>query len=643
MNPERVRPPLLRISRGARSMVLAAALVWAWGEPARAAETRPEGAGLLFPVDGLILTASLDCSPEPGMQVAAVGVAPPGATVRVNGRAARLLAAADLGLGGRLDTLGLSIRRDGAAWTVRHPAGTARWSAGRWSPFVVRLSAPEPVLDLEVEVRSGQGPRVLAGAAYVDPDPRRTYAVTIDDVVDVFYELSRPGAYPSLFDHPTLGFMRRMHEEYGAVFSLYLFYRGNIFADFDLARTTDGYRQEWQDNADWLRLGFHARSALRPQPYRSATYGRAAADYAEVQAEVRRFAGEGVWDAFLRSHWWAGSAAACRAWRDAGTRGLYAAVEGYESYYLDAAATELTRHCDYWRDHVEDLVFAQTDLWVERDFAASESEVRTSPARVVSLLDSLSRQPAGGHHITVLAHEFFPHGHPELWHVADRLEECIAWLSGHGYQPRLAADDAFLADLPPAPPVDVRVEAGAGQAVVRWHHARPGDGLQYRVVARDRLVPRVGWTTVGQTADLSLRVEAAPPNQVYRVFAVDRRGRWSGGSHAVAQVSSWGMNAKRAPAAAPGQFSVSPNYPNPFNLGTSIRFELAEAGEVELSVYDLRGNRVAQLAAGWHAAGVHELSWDGRDSDGQRVATGSYLYRLRQGAETATRRLMVLK
>ena len=96
-------------------------------------------------------------------------------------------------------------------------------------------------------------------------------------------------------------------------------------------------------------------------------------------------------------------------------------------------------------------------------------------------------------------------------------------------------------------------------------------------------------------------------------------------------------------AVKPTLFSLDPNYPNPFNPTTAIRFSLPQPGEAELSIYNLLGQRVATLVHGVQEAGVHTLAWDGRDEQGRELASGVYLYRLQAGAQVETRKLLLLR
>ena len=100
-------------------------------------------------------------------------------------------------------------------------------------------------------------------------------------------------------------------------------------------------------------------------------------------------------------------------------------------------------------------------------------------------------------------------------------------------------------------------------------------------------------------------------------------------------------------AVAPARFGLRPNYPNPFNPATTIEFDIdAEVGEfvqVELGIYDVLGQRLTQLVSRPLHAGHHRVSWNGRDSKGERVSSGVYFAQLRAGSNVQTRPMLLLK
>ncbi|MBK7189895.1 MAG: hypothetical protein IPH86_14775 [bacterium] len=79
---------------------------------------------------------------------------------------------------------------------------------------------------------------------------------------------------------------------------------------------------------------------------------------------------------------------------------------------------------------------------------------------------------------------------------------------------------------------------------------------------------------------------------------------------------------------ASGGPRLLPNVPNPFNPRTTIFFELPDGGEAEVRIYSVRGELVATIGEGHHAAGRHEAVWDGSDRLGRQVPSGTYFARL---------------
>ena len=90
-------------------------------------------------------------------------------------------------------------------------------------------------------------------------------------------------------------------------------------------------------------------------------------------------------------------------------------------------------------------------------------------------------------------------------------------------------------------------------------------------------------------------------------------------------------------------FRLWPNYPNPFNNGTVIRFELPAARPAELAIYNLLGQRVATLVNDTRAAGQHEARWDGRDDRDRELAAGVYISLLQAGGQMTANKLLLLK
>jgi len=90
--------------------------------------------------------------------------------------------------------------------------------------------------------------------------------------------------------------------------------------------------------------------------------------------------------------------------------------------------------------------------------------------------------------------------------------------------------------------------------------------------------------------------------------------------------------------AIPPRLRLIPNFPNPFNASTTISFELSAEDDIELTIYNLLGQRVETLIAGRQPAGIHSVNWDPGD-----IPSGIYFARLCAGGASRNIRLVLLK
>jgi len=95
--------------------------------------------------------------------------------------------------------------------------------------------------------------------------------------------------------------------------------------------------------------------------------------------------------------------------------------------------------------------------------------------------------------------------------------------------------------------------------------------------------------------------------------------------------------------AFPEEYSVSPNYPNPFNPTTTIKYALPGSGDVQLVVYSLLGGKIRTLLSGQQEAGFYEVQWDGTNDAGIPVTSGVYVYRFSSGDYRIARKMILMK
>jgi hypothetical protein len=94
----------------------------------------------------------------------------------------------------------------------------------------------------------------------------------------------------------------------------------------------------------------------------------------------------------------------------------------------------------------------------------------------------------------------------------------------------------------------------------------------------------------------------------------------------------------------PRAFALRQSVPNPFNPTTTISYDVPAGGaHVTIRIYDVSGRVVRTLVDDRRSAGAHEVTWDGRNSAGNAVSTGVYLYRMVAGSFVQARRMVLLK
>lgn len=255
------------------------------------------------------------------------------------------------------------------------------------------------------------------------------YRFAIDDNSFFLRDIARNN-YRSLFDCFYLARLRDLHKKYGTKFVLNIYYTTGD--DFNLSQFPDRYRSEWADNADWLRLAFHAYADQPARPYQHASPQQLAADYDLVAEQVLRFAGEQSWTPTTIVHWGMVMPAALPVLRQRGVRvlsGYFRKLGGLwdVNYHLDPVRSEyLSRH-DALMDFDVDIVFSKIDVVCNSH----------PPEQIVQTLAPLVDDPNTAEIMDLMTHEqyfwsFYPHYLPDHW---ERVETAIRFVAERGYKP----------------------------------------------------------------------------------------------------------------------------------------------------------------------------------------------------------------
>jgi len=105
----------------------------------------------------------------------------------------------------------------------------------------------------------------------------------------------------------------------------------------------------------------------------------------------------------------------------------------------------------------------------------------------------------------------------------------------------------------------------------------------------------------------------------------------------------WGSGQGVSAPEASAEFSLSRNFPNPFNPITRLTFVLDEPGHAAVRIFDSGGRAIRTLVDGHLSAGTVELVWDGRNNQGDMQASGTYFCELRMDEKKASRKMVLLK
>ena len=88
----------------------------------------------------------------------------------------------------------------------------------------------------------------------------------------------------------------------------------------------------------------------------------------------------------------------------------------------------------------------------------------------------------------------------------------------------------------------------------------------------------------------------------------------------------------------PTEFSLQQNFPNPFNPSTTIEFALPKESDVNLSIYNVIGERIVELISKEMKAGYHQVEFDA-----SQFASGVYLYRIKAGSFVELKKMVLMK
>ncbi len=344
------------------------------------------------PAEGRILDRRHGRAVDGGLEITVHGEAPAGWPVSVNG---------------------VPAKREGAGFTAK---------------IVLREK------ENRIVAVAGQGSEKNEAAARVLWDrysfPR--YRIVIDDNIFFARDIADK-RYRSLFECPYLAMLQKFHQEYGTRFVLNMFYKTCYGAEFNLSQFPDRYKSEWEANADWLKLAFHADKEFPNRPYQKTTPERLGADVDRVAEQVIRFAGEATYTPPTVIHWTMVDPSAWQALADRGSKVLsgYFLKKGAGQWDInccvDPARSALVDRYDALVDFKTGLIFSKTDIVINS----------YSPEKIVPTLAPLVKNPNRSEIVDFLTHEqyFWPFYRNHQPDTAERFDTALRWVTENGYRP----------------------------------------------------------------------------------------------------------------------------------------------------------------------------------------------------------------
>ncbi len=285
------------------------------------------------------------------------------------------------------------------------------------APGAAEISLSQKVNEIEID---GEKLTVIWDRASY---PR--YSFLIDDNMYWLEELhkSRPR---SIFDQFYLGGLKKLHDRYGTKFLLNIFYQ-NYDGSFDLSMFSDGWRDEFTANSDWLRLAFHARGEFPEFPYRN---DRPDADYQLIQKEVERFAGDRTFTPPQIMHYYEITEAGRNYLAGQGMRNLSSQAKLFEQICRDAGRTVTA-----YREGSEFPV-----LQMPLDFFCNLLDCGKIKTRLAEMIADPVKD-----YINIGTHEqyFYPFYKSYIPDHFDRLDTALRALTEAGYRPVWANEGIF--------------------------------------------------------------------------------------------------------------------------------------------------------------------------------------------------------
>jgi hypothetical protein len=199
-------------------------------------------------------------------------------------------------------------------------------------------------------------------------------------------------------------------------------------------------------------------------------------------------------------------------------------------------------------------------------------------------------------------------------------------------------------DLLPVELTEINVKAYNDKVQLNWKTATEVNNYGFEIERKAETINEKGqdkWAKIGfvkgngnsnSPSQYSYTDNKPPAEKLYyRLKQIDNDGKYKY------------YNAVEVVMELPKEFALMQNMPNPFNPTTAIKFQLPVNTRVTIKVYDLQGREVITLLNDEKTSGTYTVYWNGRNSSGQMVSSGVYLYKLSAGSYTKMCKMNLMK
>jgi parallel beta-helix repeat protein len=177
-------------------------------------------------------------------------------------------------------------------------------------------------------------------------------------------------------------------------------------------------------------------------------------------------------------------------------------------------------------------------------------------------------------------------------------------------------------DIAPRPPVNISLIKDDINVKISWNKNTEADFSNYKIYKSDKSGFTADLSSYIQTVKDTILSDKLSDKAYYKITAVDSQGNES----KPGEETGYNLNDVKEKNGKPPDYRLYNNYPNPFNPSTIISYNLREKGWVKISIYDIKGERIATLVNEEKEAGYHEVEFNPARSG--KIASGVYIYRI---------------